>query len=149
MPPRSRSSHRPVAVRIVDNIPVAHAPVRPTPAVTKPPPITKRGARLANSSHEKLAGKSRQLAAHHWPEAQRRKFMWWLVGAGIVVMIISWASLLGWQFDNRQSKQTIFHDIIGAIKDFKWMTPKTNPAAEEIRQLDQQVFPEFQTPVNP
>lgn len=147
MPTRPRSSHRPVTVRIVDDIPMTHDPVRPAPVVAKPPPITKRVAQLASSSQDKLVGKSRQLAVHHWPEGRRRKLMWWLVGAGVVVMTISWVSLLGWQFDGRQSNRTIFQDIIGAIKDFKWMTPTTDPAEQEIRQLDQQVFPEFQTPV--
>lgn len=70
--------------------------------------------------------------------------MWISVGAGMLVILIGWVALFSAQI--RGNSPTFFGDAARMVRDIKWpWEPAPVPASEqEIRQLEEQVFPQFQ-----
>ncbi len=70
--------------------------------------------------------------------------MWLTVGIGSLAIIIIWAAVFTAQI--RGNAPTFFNDITQLVRDVKWpWEPEPiTPQAQEIRQLEEQVFPQFQ-----
>lgn len=80
---------------------------------------------------------------HEWPEARRRKLMWWLVGGGMAVIVIGWLALVRLELSGGASPN-IFLEAKKLFANLRWPgTDSSNAAEKEIRQLDNQVFPQF------
>ncbi len=82
---------------------------------------------------------------HEWPEAKRRRLMWWLVGGGTAVIVIGWLAVVRLEM-NGGSGQNLFTEAAKLFKTIHWPgTAKSTAAQQEIRNLDNQVFPQFQS----
>lgn len=82
---------------------------------------------------------------HDWPEAKRRRLMWWLVGGGMTVIVIAWLALVRYEVTSGRNVPNIFAEAARLLRTVHWPgTAQPNKAEQEIRQLDQQVFPQFQ-----
>lgn len=81
---------------------------------------------------------------HEWPEERRRKLMWWLVGGGMTVIIIGWLAIARFETGGSEGFN-IFSEAKRIFSTLKLPGSNTStPAEQEIRQLDTQVFPQFQ-----
>lgn len=126
MPARSTSRHRTIPVNVV----VERRPkTRPAAAPAAPPaPVTLQPSTPAKA-----------LNLYH-----RQRMMWMIVGVGTLVIIFGWVSIFSAQL--RGNTPTFFNDVEKMVRDVKWpWEPKTTtPQEQEIRQLEEQVFPQFQ-----
>jgi len=119
-----RSTDIPVKI-----LPSAPRPVSEVPAIAQQAPTKKKSATPATRSTPAET------------EAHKRKMMWWIVGAGIVVALVVWIKVLPLQYRQPSQADTAFQKFFDL---FRGRPSDTTPAEEEIRSLDQQVFPEFQ-----
>ena len=116
--------------------PVTAAELRPTPTPTKPLP-----KKTINAAPVFKAVKT---PVHEWSEAKRRQLMWWLVGGGMTVIVIGWLAVVRLEM-NGDNGQNIFSEAKRLIQAIHWPgTEKKSAAEQEIRNLDTQVFPQFQ-----
>ncbi len=72
--------------------------------------------------------------------------MWWLVGGGAAVMFIGWLAVIRLELTAGRPGPNLITDVVKVIKSIRLpgQAPAT-PAEQEIRRLDQQIFPQFQT----
>lgn len=124
MATRSASRHRSIPINVVvERRPRVASPTKPVPT----PPV----APAAVNKPE-------------WSIEHRRRIMWIVVGVGSLAIIIGWVSLFSAQI--RGNSPTFFGDIAQMIRDARWPWEKKPATAneKEIRQLEEQVFPQFQ-----
>jgi hypothetical protein len=120
---------------------------RPRADILPPEPVTPEPQPTPSTSIKNVVRKAQPTRAlrqpvHEWPEARRRQLMWWLVAGGATLAIISWLAFL--RFDGAAKGQNIFAEAIRLLKNVEWPSlPASSQAEQEIRQLDQQVFPQF------
>lgn len=136
---RNSRSTSPAPVKI----PVTVVPTDPnTPPPVRPKAVAPRVNTLAPMTRPKAPSRSR---LETWPEHHRRKVMWWMVGGAMVVIIAGWTFLLGSELRKNPGGQNFFHDVVQAFKDFRFpQRPAADTGQQEIRNLDQQVFPQFE-----
>lgn len=118
-----RSTDIPVKI-----LPSAPRPVSEVPPIVQPAPAKKKSTAATKSTPAET-------------EAHKRKMMWWIVGAGIVVALVVWTKVLPLQYRQPSQADTAFQKFFDL---FRGRPSTSTPAEEEIRSLDQQVFPEFQ-----
>ncbi|MEK7537345.1 MAG: hypothetical protein AAB619_00020 [Patescibacteria group bacterium] len=120
------------------------AGLSPRPAVAhRPAPL------LASSVKEKIKTavpiRALKQSVHDWPEVKRRRLMWWLVGGGMTVAVVGWLATVRLEVANGGQGPNLFQETARLLKSVRWPgLPKPSAAEQEIRQLDQQVFPQFQ-----
>jgi hypothetical protein len=70
--------------------------------------------------------------------------MWISVSVATLAIMIGWVSLFSAQI--RGNSPTFFGDVARMVRDIKWPWEKgpVPPNEQEIRQLEEQVFPQFQ-----
>jgi hypothetical protein len=112
-----------------------------SPAELRPAPVVK------STNKEKFQSvpsvRAINQSVHDWPEDRRRRLMWWLVGGGTVLVIIGWLAVVQIELSG-PAGPNIFQEAARLIKSVRWPSPAKPTAAEqEIRNLDQQVFPQF------
>ncbi|MEK7637783.1 MAG: hypothetical protein AAB402_05380 [Patescibacteria group bacterium] len=142
LPKRERAIPVKVSVDLRRAPPAAGLSPRPAVAL-RPAPL------LASSVKEKIktAAPVRALkqSVHDWPEAKRRRLMWWLVGGGMTVAVVGWLATVRLEVANGGQGPNLFQETARLLKSVRWPgLPKPSAAEQEIRQLDQQVFPQFQ-----
>lgn len=79
-----------------------------------------------------------------WHDHHRRRMMWIIVGVGTFMIILIWISVFSAQL--RGTAPTFFGDVTQLIRNVRWpWEPEpVTPQEQEIRELEQQVFPQFQ-----
>lgn len=79
-----------------------------------------------------------------WSEAHRRRVMWITVGSGSILIFTIWMTVFSAQIQG--DTPTFFSDVSNLIRNVQWpWEPKAmTPQEQEIRQLEEQVFPQFQ-----
>lgn len=108
---------------------------QPTPAPAAPKSVPRTVAKPI---------KALQQPVHEWPEAKRRRLMWWLVAGGAMVIIIGWLAVMRWEMSGGHP-ENLFADAWKLIRSVDFSrSNNTNGAEQEIRNLDSQVFPQFQ-----
>lgn len=126
--------------------------VDPRPAPTSLPPVhpselKQKTVAPKPNAHQQLRKaspiKAAKIPVHEWPEERRRKLMWWLVGGGMTVIVIGWLTVVRFELRDTGS-QNIFTEAKKIFSTLRWPgTTKSSAAEQEIRQLDNQVFPQF------
>ena len=70
--------------------------------------------------------------------------MWWIVGSGAVLAIAGWLLVVRSEMAGTKHGRNLFTDIKTAINSIHWPSAaKPSASDQEIRNLDQQVFPQF------
>ena len=69
--------------------------------------------------------------------------MWWMVGGVMVVVLIGWFAFFDKEFAHH-GPNTLVSEITNAFRRLGGQKAEPDPAEQEIRKLDQQVFPQFQ-----
>lgn len=128
--------------------------VDPRPAPTSLPPLPTQALTSTKPLSKSVAGakaamakpvQAMRLPVHEWPIERRRKLMWWLVGGGMTVIIIGWATLARYEFSSGPNRPNLFNDVGRLLRTIHFPTvDMPTPAQQEIDDLDQQVFPQFQ-----
>lgn len=143
MPSNSAATNKPttavpVRVRVDRQLPpVSRPPVDINPA--KPSPKTPAGPVVAKTV------RALRQPLHAWPEAKRRRLMWWLVGGSAAVIFIGWLAVLQLEMRSGTTGQNLLVDIYHKITSFRFPGQTAATAAEqEVRDLDSQIFPQFQ-----
>jgi len=141
MPTSKRERSIPIKVSVDPRpAPTNLPPVHPTelqPKVVAPPAIKKQAQRKISPI------KAAKIPIHEWPEERRRKLMWWLVGGGMTVIVIGWLALVRFELKDN-GDQNLFSEAKKLFSTLRWPgTTKSTAAEQEIRQLDNQVFPQF------
>lgn len=77
------------------------------------------------------------------PESVRRRMMWWAVGGLTVMVIVGWISLWPRQFSGRSLFDSTITKIRDTFSGLNFGQKNASASEKEIRQLDQQVFPDF------
>ncbi|MBI5466694.1 MAG: hypothetical protein HY975_00555 [Candidatus Kerfeldbacteria bacterium] len=143
MPPKTAATPKlstavPVRVRVDRQLPpVSRPPVDLNPstpkAKTSPLPVVSKTVRALRQP------------VHAWPEAKRRKLMWWLVSGGAAVLFIGWLAVLQLEMHSGSTGQNLLTDIYHKITSLRFPGQEPVSAAEqEVRDLDSQIFPQFQ-----
>ena len=116
-------------------------------ASSKLPPANRR-AGVVKQAPRPVAEKPNRTKSHpieHRPLAERKKWMMGFVAAGMLVAVLLWAMSLGAQLRPRANQPSLFTKVASLFKDFHLTNSEpTNPKQEEIKQLDKQVFPQFE-----
>lgn len=72
--------------------------------------------------------------------------MWWLVAGAATIIVVAWIGVL--QFETTGPKgKNLFSEAWSLLKTVHWpgsASKTATPAEQEIRNLDSQVFPQFQ-----
>lgn len=138
---RTSKQQRSIPVKVsVDHrpAPTSLPPIEPR-APQSQPPKRKAAPKLLRTNPVKGV----KQPVHEWSEARRRRLMWWLVGGGATVIIIGWLAVVRIEM-NGGSGKNLFSEAWHLISSINLSGTKKSTAAEkEIRQLDQQVFPQF------
>lgn len=130
-------------------IPVKVVPREPLPT---PDPVQQSAAvHRAVATHNSAKHPSRPVSVHRsiprpsiydWPEAKRRKFLWATVGSAAAVIILGWTFLISPRYAHPRAEK-LLTDIIRLAPNLRNAPAQDSAAAKEIRQLNQQVFPQF------
>lgn len=142
--PSRRPAAKTVPVRVTIDRQVKKPTLPPLPPEALAP-TSKTSVVVPRPAAKKTA--ERRTPVHAWPLEKRQRLMWLLVGGGAFVMVIGWLAVIRLELAAGSSGPDIITDVVKVIKSIRWpgQTPAT-PAEQEIRRLDQQIFPQFQTP---
>lgn len=126
--PRAKRQTRPVnvPVRVIGSKPAA--PAVPTPAPTRP----------------SAAPVKTPTAIERWPIEKRRRWMWGIVAIGMFGAILLWGLSLGAELRQVGRGSSLWTDLSDIFRTFDQDSQRLNPKQEEIRQLERDVFPQFQ-----
>lgn len=135
IPVKVTVDHRPAPTNLPPLASVTIAPSRPKPPspsfkeqVKKSPPV-----------------RVMRLPVHEWSEARRQRLMWWLVGGSMAVVVITWLGLIRTELSGGSQGSNLFSEASQLLRSVRWPgTAQPSAAEKEQRQLDQQVFPQFQ-----
>lgn len=142
LPKRERAIPVKVSVDLRRSKPAsAELPPRPTIALRPaPPPESSVKEKIKTAAPVRALKQS----VHDWPEAKRRRLMWWLVGGGMTVAVVGWLAVVRWEMANGGQGPNLFQETARLLKSVRWPgIPKPSATEQEIRRLDQQVFPQF------
>lgn len=136
----TRSPKPPAPIRPAPVAPVARrrrAPARKPVAAPKAPAIRPIAPEpIPTRPHVRL---------EHLPIEQRRRWMWAFVAVGMFVAVALWGLSLGAELNQTNQRKNIFSEISSLFRSFRFKTETpASPKQEEIRQLEDQVFPQFE-----
>ncbi len=145
--PTKRERTIPVKVT-VDSRPTPKASHTESTQTIRPPAYPGRpaGGRQAGAQKPARSNPTKKLSqpVHEWSEEKRRRLMWWLVGGGATVIVIGWLAVVRLELSGGSS-QNIFTEAAHLLRTVHWPgTAQQSPAQEEIKQYNNQVFPQFQ-----
>jgi hypothetical protein len=78
------------------------------------------------------------------PHADRRRLMWSIVGVGMVIIIVGWALTFSSNLRGASGGNPLFNDIAKIFRSATPTSERSTAQSKEIRQLEEQVFPQFQ-----
>lgn len=136
-------SHQPVKVRVEAVARTARAPLPPVSAV----PVIKH--QTPTAKHQRLPffhiSKPKLPSIERWPIQHRRRLMWGVVTMAMIVIVSGWAFFLGAELRQPFGGRDLLKEVASVFKTFKLPAQETSPVEQEIRALDKQVFPQFQS----
>lgn len=125
-----QSREQSIRVKVVPSIGSVRPPVPTTPTVRP---------QAVNAKPKKPV----QQKPAVMPEAQRRRVMWWTVGVGAVIIVGGWLATVKYEVQSTGGKSSFIGDVIHTLRSFSLGGTKPTPKQQEIKQYEQQVFPQF------
>ncbi len=132
---RKRTPGTRVPVRVVSGKQAAPAPsAPPAPEATKP----------ANTKPAPTPSGSPRKPVQQLPVEHRKRLMWGIVAGLMLFVVFGWAMSLGHVLRQDGKQPSLVTQLTDLFKTFQLPSAKAEPRSPEIKQLDQQVFPQFQ-----
>lgn len=69
--------------------------------------------------------------------------MWGMVAIGAFVVVVGWAFTLGHELRQDNREPNLIGQLSNVFRSFKLPGQSVDPNEQEIRQLEEEVFPQF------
>lgn len=132
MSPAKKSVSIPVKVERTKRSPKPRT-VLPTATAPQQPPVARVAPQLPTLKKN----------VHALPEQHRKRLMWGIVAIGMFVIVLGWAMTLGNVLKQDNREVSLLQQISGLFQGFNVNAQPKDNQTEEIRELNDQVFPQF------